>query len=182
MTGEWANNNELNWGRLWPLIGTCAKRWKIFHLLVHLCNSVSNFWWWNSFKFHELKQLKVPYWRTLIYWHVFFNSLEVQWQHYSYLKQRRFFNAEGCDNWQLLQIIEYFANYLLFCPQNMQKRRAKTEKEKKLGHRRVGVGGEITYKKVIIVISWSSLRFVLEKDELSFVEVSANKIKCAYPQ
>lgn len=33
------------------------------------------------------------------------------------------------------------------------KRRNKTEKEKKLGHRRVGVGGEITYKKVFRVLT-----------------------------
>ena len=30
--------------------------------------------------------------------------------------------------------------------------RHKSEKERKIGHRRVGVGGEITYKKVIIII------------------------------
>lgn len=34
----------------------------------------------------------------------------------------------------------------------MQKKPTKAEKEKKIGHRRVGVGGEITYKKVIILI------------------------------
>lgn len=34
--------------------------------------------------------------------------------------------------------------------------RSKSEKEKKIGHRRVGVGGEITYKKVVNqeIINW----------------------------
>lgn len=39
--------------------------------------------------------------------------------------------------------------------------RHKSEKERKIGHRRVGVGGEITYKKVIKIQQLNNLNFIL---------------------